>query len=51
MNNWTKIIALTAGIMCAFSFAGTVRGGEKTASLTLKPGAIVRLNAELTAVN
>ncbi len=28
-----------------------VRSGEKTASLTLKPGAIVRLNAELTAVN
>src|SRR6267154_3751868 len=28
MNNWTKIITLTAGIVCAFSFAGTVRGAE-----------------------
>ena len=29
MNNWTKVIALTAGIICTFSFAGTVRAADE----------------------
>jgi pimeloyl-ACP methyl ester carboxylesterase len=29
MNNWTKVIALTAGIVCTFSFAGTVRAADE----------------------